>query len=116
MRGVYTSQQVSIGYDVCDISCQLRHAQSRQLVNAVKRESPRALPRVGVEERRVLCFPVHCREWDEAASLQTVPIGRLSLNARRVEPFVFSARLWGKAGGYGRDRKINPLLEGRARK
>jgi carbon-monoxide dehydrogenase iron sulfur subunit len=78
MKRVYVREEVCIGCHLCEVYCQLRHAQSTDLIKAFKRESPRPLPRLRVEERGVVSFSVRCQQCDEAPCVQACPTGALT--------------------------------------
>ena len=78
MKRVYVKEQVCIGCHLCEVYCQLKHAQSKDLVKAFKKESPRALPRLRVEEKGVLAFSVRCQHCDDAPCVQACITGALS--------------------------------------
>ncbi len=78
MRRIYVKEQVCIGCHLCEVYCQLKHAQSDDLVKAFKRESPRALPRLRVEEKGVLAFSVRCQHCDDAPCVPACITGALS--------------------------------------
>jgi len=66
MRRVYIKEEVCIGCHLCEVYCQLQHANSKDIIKAFKRESPRSLPRLRVEERGAVSFSVRCQHCDEA--------------------------------------------------
>jgi carbon-monoxide dehydrogenase iron sulfur subunit len=78
MKRVYVNEQVCIGCHLCEVYCQLRHAQSTDLIKAFKRESPRPLPRLQVEERGAVSFSVRCQQCDEAPCVQACLTGALT--------------------------------------
>jgi carbon-monoxide dehydrogenase iron sulfur subunit len=77
MRRVYVNEEVCIGCRLCEVYCQLHHAQSKDLIKAFKRESPRPLPRLRVEEKGVVSFSVRCQQCDEAPCVQACLTGAL---------------------------------------
>ena len=66
MRKVYVKEEVCIGCHLCEVYCQLQHAQSKDIIKAFKRELPRPLPRLRVEEKGAVSFSVCCQQCDEA--------------------------------------------------
>jgi carbon-monoxide dehydrogenase iron sulfur subunit len=78
MRRVYVNEEVCIGCHLCEIYCQLQHAQSRDLVKVFKRENPRPLPRLRVEEQGIISFSVRCQQCDEAPCVQACLTGALA--------------------------------------
>lgn len=78
MKQVYVKEQACIGCHLCEVYCQLQHAQSKDLIKAFKRESPRPLPRLRVEERGAISFSVPCQQCDEAPCVQACLTGALT--------------------------------------
>ncbi len=83
MRRVYVKEEVCIGCHLCEVYCQLQHAQSKDLVKAFKRESPRSLPRVVVEEKGEVSFSVRCQQCDEAPCVYACLTGALTRDAAK---------------------------------
>jgi carbon-monoxide dehydrogenase iron sulfur subunit len=78
MRRVYVKEEVCIGCHLCEVYCRLQHARSADLIKAFKRESPRALPRLCVEERGIVSLSVRCQHCDDAPCVQACLTGALS--------------------------------------
>ena len=83
MKKVYIKEEVCIGCHLCEVYCQLQHAQSTDLIKAFKRESPRPLPRLRVEENGVLSFSVRCQQCDEAPCVNACLTGAISRDSNR---------------------------------
>ncbi len=78
MRRVYVKETACIGCHLCEVYCQLRHAQLTDLIKAFKRESPRPLSRLRVEERGVVSFSVRCQHCEDAPCVYACLTGALS--------------------------------------
>lgn len=78
MRQVYFNEQVCIGCHLCEVYCQLQHAQSTDLVKAFKKESPRPLPRLHVEEKGLISLSVRCQHCDDAPCVQACLTGAIT--------------------------------------
>ena len=78
MGRVYIKEEVCIGCRLCEVYCQLQHAQSTDLIKAFKRESPRPLPRLRVEENGVVSFSVRCQQCDEAPCVYACLTGAIT--------------------------------------
>ncbi len=65
MRKVYVKEEACIGCGLCQVYCQAEHSQSKDIVKAFKRETPRPLPRIHVERKGEVCFAVQCRQCAE---------------------------------------------------
>ena len=78
MKKVYVKEEVCIGCHLCEVYCQLQHAQSTDLIKAFKRESPRPLPRLRVEEKGTVSFSVRCQQCDEAPCVYACLTGAIT--------------------------------------
>jgi carbon-monoxide dehydrogenase iron sulfur subunit len=58
-------EEVCIGCRLCEVHCLVQHSQSKDLIHAYKREQPKAIPRVRVEEQGPLSFAVQCFHCEE---------------------------------------------------
>lgn len=65
MIKIYVREEVCIGCGLCSVYCQAEHSQSKDIIKAFKRESPRPLPRIRVERDGEVCFSVQCRHCAE---------------------------------------------------
>jgi carbon-monoxide dehydrogenase iron sulfur subunit len=78
MKRIYTNESACIACHLCEVYCKMAHSQSKDLVKAFTRESPRPLPSLRVEQRRPVCFAVQCRHCDEPACVYACLTGALS--------------------------------------
>jgi len=65
MKRVYIKEEVCMGCGLCRVYCQTEHSQSKDIIKAFKRETPRPLPRIRVDRNREVSFAIqchHCRE------------------------------------------------------
>jgi len=65
LKNVYVIEDACIGCGLCRVYCQTEHSQTKDMLKAFKRESPRPLPRIRVERKSEICFAVQCRHCDE---------------------------------------------------
>ena len=65
MRKVYIKEDVCIGCGLCRVYCQAEHSQSKDIIKAFKKETPRPLPRIRVESKGEVSFAIQCRHCDE---------------------------------------------------
>jgi carbon-monoxide dehydrogenase iron sulfur subunit len=65
MKRVYVKEEFCIGCGLCQVYCQVEQSQSKDLIKAFKKESPRPLPRVHVERNVEISFPIQCRHCAE---------------------------------------------------
>jgi len=80
VKKVYVKEEVCIGCRLCEVYCQLKHARSKDLVKAFKRESPPPLPRIRVDEKGVVSLSVRCQQCDDAPCVQACLTGALERN------------------------------------
>lgn len=78
MRRVYVKEEACIGCRLCEVYCQLQHAQSKDLVKAFKRDSQRPSPRIRVEEKGAVSFSVCCQHCDEAPCINACLTGAIT--------------------------------------
>ena len=78
MSRVHIKEEFCIGCHICEVYCQLQHSKSKDLVKAFKRESPRPLPRLRVEEKGAVSFTVHCQHCDEAPCVYACLTGAIT--------------------------------------
>jgi carbon-monoxide dehydrogenase iron sulfur subunit len=78
MKRIYIKEDACMGCHLCEVYCQLQHAQSKDLIKAFKRESPPPLPRVRIEENRPIFLSVRCQQCDEAPCVQACLTGALT--------------------------------------
>lgn len=65
MKKVSVREDVCIGCGICRVYCQAEHSQSKDMIKAFKKESPRPLPVIRVEREGELSFAVKCRHCAE---------------------------------------------------
>jgi len=78
MRQVYIKEPVCIGCHLCEVYCRLKHSRSGDLVKAHKKESPRPLPRLRVDECGIESLSVRCQHCEQAPCIQACLTGALS--------------------------------------
>jgi carbon-monoxide dehydrogenase iron sulfur subunit len=77
MRKVYVKEEVCMGCHLCEVYCQLKHAGTKDLVKAFKREAP-LTPRLRVDEGGVVSLSVRCQHCEDAPCVQACLTGALS--------------------------------------
>ena len=55
----------------------MQHSKSKKIIKAFKREFPRALPRILVEEKGYLSFAIQCRHCEEAPCIEACITGAM---------------------------------------
>ena len=78
MKKVYVREEVCMGCGLCRVHCQTAHSQSRDIIRAFKKESPRPVPRLRVEKNGTACFSFQCRHCDEPVCVFSCLTGALS--------------------------------------
>jgi len=81
MKRIYIKEPACIGCHLCEVYCQAEHSQSKDLIKTFKRESPRPLPRVSIEERKPVAFSVRCQHCDEPPCVYACLTGALQRDA-----------------------------------
>jgi carbon-monoxide dehydrogenase iron sulfur subunit len=78
MERIYIDESACIACHLCEVYCQMAHSRSKDLVKAFKKESPRPLPRLRVEERGMISLSVRCQQCDEAPCVLACITGALA--------------------------------------
>ncbi len=65
MRRIIVKEEVCIGCRLCEIWCQVQHSRSKDIIKAFKKEEPRPIARVHVEEQGATSFALQCRNCEE---------------------------------------------------
>lgn len=78
MKQVFLKESACIACRLCEVYCRLQHSNSGDLFKAFKKESPRALPRVHVDECGALSLSVRCRHCEDASCVRACLTGALS--------------------------------------
>ena len=65
MKRIYIKEEACIGCGLCQVACQVEHSQSKDIIKAFKKESPRPLPRIRVEVRGDISFAIQCHQCSE---------------------------------------------------
>ena len=65
MKRIYVREEVCMGCGLCEVYCLVQHSTSKDVLKAYKREQPRPLSRLRVEEARPTSFAVQCRHCED---------------------------------------------------
>ena len=77
LKRIYIKESVCIGCHLCEVYCQAEHSQTKDLIKVFKRESPRPLARLSIEERRPVSFSIRCQHCDEPPCVYACLTGAL---------------------------------------
>jgi len=77
MKRIYIREEYCIGCRLCEIHCLVQHSKSKKIIKAFKKEFPRALPRILVEEKGYLSFAIQCRHCEEASCIEACITGAM---------------------------------------
>ena len=77
MKRVHIREEVCVTCRRCEVYCTVEHSISRDIIKAYKKERPRLLARVRVQERGALSVPVLCRHCDEPSCVFACLTGAL---------------------------------------
>jgi carbon-monoxide dehydrogenase iron sulfur subunit len=78
MKQVFVNEQVCMGCKLCEVYCRFKHAQSKDLAKAFKKEIPKPLPRVRVDESGTVSLSVRCQHCADAPCIRACLTGALS--------------------------------------
>ncbi len=65
-KKIISNEEVCIGCRLCEIHCLVTHSQSKDIIKAFLKESPRAEKRIKVQEEGVVSFALQCRHCTDA--------------------------------------------------
>jgi carbon-monoxide dehydrogenase iron sulfur subunit len=65
MKRVYINEEACMGCHLCEVYCRLEHSQSKDLLQAFKKESSLPPSLLQVEERKPVSFALQCRHCTE---------------------------------------------------
>lgn len=67
MKRVYAKEEYCLGCRLCEVHCIVAHSDYKNdIVKAFKRQNPRPLSRIIVEENRPVSFALQCRHCEDA--------------------------------------------------
>jgi anaerobic carbon-monoxide dehydrogenase iron sulfur subunit len=65
MKRVYSKEEVCMACGLCQVHCLVAHSESKDIIKAYKKESPRQSSRIKVQQKGSLSFPLSCRHCEE---------------------------------------------------
>lgn len=82
MKRIFPKEEVCIGCRLCEIYCLVEHSRSKDILKAFKKEKPKALPRIQVEEKGNVSFGLQCRHCEQPYCLEACMSGALHRDER----------------------------------
>ncbi len=70
VKKVVANENWCIGCKLCEVNCLTAHSKSKDIIKAHRKEAPRAVARVLVEEGEGFSFAVNCRHCDDAPCIK----------------------------------------------
>jgi len=77
MKRILIKEDYCIGCRLCEIHCVVQHSRSGHILKAYRREFPRPVPRLIVEEEGYVSFALQCRHCEDAPCLDACITGAL---------------------------------------
>ncbi len=77
MKHIKIHEEYCIGCRLCEINCLVKHSHTGKIIKAFKEESPRAFPRIRVEEEGCLSFALQCRHCEDAPCVENCMTGAM---------------------------------------
>jgi len=78
MKRIYVNEEACIGCGLCEVYCQVEHSQSKDIIKAFKKESPRPVARIRVDKNEDISFAVQCRHCAEPWCVYSCLTGAMS--------------------------------------
>ena len=88
IKKVYPKPEVCMACRLCEVHFITAHSKSGDMIKAFKRESPRPLPRLHVEEQGPMSFALGCRHCDEPLCVYSCLTGALTKDSETGIVFV----------------------------
>jgi len=79
MKRVYAREEVCMGCRLCEIWCLVQHSKSKDIIKAFKKEHPRPVARLRVEEKGPLSFGFQCRHCSEPLCVYSCITGAMQI-------------------------------------
>ena len=80
MKRIIAREEACMGCGLCEVYCVVQHSKSKDIIKAYKREHPRPLSRVRVEEARPVSFAIQCRHCEDAPCVDACLSGAMHLD------------------------------------
>jgi len=80
MKRILAREEACMGCRLCEVYCTVQHSKSKDIIKAYKKDNPRALSRVRVEEDRPYSFGVQCRHCEDPPCVIACLTGAMRLD------------------------------------
>jgi carbon-monoxide dehydrogenase iron sulfur subunit len=77
MKKVCVVEEACMGCGLCEVYCRLEHAASKDMLKALKEESPRPVARIAVQREAPISFALQCRHCAEPHCVYSCLTGAL---------------------------------------
>ncbi|MEM3549975.1 MAG: 4Fe-4S dicluster domain-containing protein [Candidatus Bathyarchaeia archaeon] len=61
MKRVYVHEELCMGCGLCEVYCAVQHSESKDLIKAFRRETPKPVTRIKLLQEKPVSFPVQCK-------------------------------------------------------
>jgi carbon-monoxide dehydrogenase iron sulfur subunit len=65
LKRIYINQEYCMGCGLCEIYCSLQHSKSKVLIKAYKKENPKPLSCIRIDQCLPISFSVQCRHCED---------------------------------------------------
>jgi carbon-monoxide dehydrogenase iron sulfur subunit len=77
MKRIFIREEFCIGCRLCEIHCLVAHSSSKDIIKVFKKEKPRPISRIIVEQKGYNSFSLQCRHCDKPYCLEACMSGAL---------------------------------------
>ncbi len=77
MKRIQAREDVCMACRLCEVNCLIEHSRSRDPVKAYKKETPRAMPRLRVDEKSSVSFATLCRHCEQPVCVYSCITGAM---------------------------------------
>jgi len=85
MKRIHAKEEVCIGCRLCEVWCTVQHSRSKDIIKAFRKEAPRPMARVHVEEDGANSFAVQCRHCAEPDCVYSCITGAMYIDEETGE-------------------------------
>jgi carbon-monoxide dehydrogenase iron sulfur subunit len=80
MKHIIVNEDVCMGCGLCKVHCLTEHSQSKDIIRAHQKETPRAIPRLRVEKIDEISLAIQCQHCDEPWCVYSCLTGAMQKN------------------------------------